>query len=358
MEFADKLREFAARVKTLKPKIKTEEATKTSMIMPFFSLLGYDVFNPLEFVPEYTADVGIKKGEKVDYAIVDKKQNPVILIEAKHCGENLDKHGSQLFRYFAVTPAKIGILTNGIIYQFYTDLDEQNKMDKKPFLVVNLLSLKDSVIPYLQKFEKPTFNLGSVTAQANELRYSDQIRQFLSKQIDAPDDGFINYVISDIYKGRKTQRVVEDFRPLVIRAFSQLINDKANERLQTVLDTEMASVNLPPQPAVVVESSAEVKASSETPEIFYIVKVLVHECLSDHNLTHKGDDAHLEVFLDDKPEKWICRIDCAENYLYINLPSADKEYLRRKIRSADDIYFYKELLCQAVQKATGQSTGA
>jgi len=123
MEFADELKEFCNRIKALKPKIATEEATKTSMIMPFFRLLGYDVFNPLEFVPEYTADIGIKKSEKVDYAIMDKKQNPVILIEAKYCGENLSKHGSQLFRYFATTSAKFGILTNGIIYQFYTDID-------------------------------------------------------------------------------------------------------------------------------------------------------------------------------------------------------------------------------------------
>lgn len=95
--------------------------------MPFFSLLGYDVFDPHEFIPEFTADVGIKKGEKVDYAIT-KDGKPIILIEAKWCGDNLEKHGSQLFRYFGTTSAKFGILTNGIIYKFYTDLDESNKM--------------------------------------------------------------------------------------------------------------------------------------------------------------------------------------------------------------------------------------
>lgn len=362
MDFADKLKEFASRVKNLRSKIKTEEATKTSMVMPLFSLLGYDVFNPLEFIPEYTADVGIKKGEKVDYAIVDKKQNPVVLIEVKYCGENLDKHGSQLFRYFAATSAKFGILTNGIIYQFYTDLDELNKMDKKPFLVVDFAALKDSVIPYLQRFEKATFNVSAVTAQANELRYSDQIRFFLSKQISDPDDGFVTYVISDIHKGRKTQRVIEDFRPLVRRAFSQLINDKANERLQTALDSEMVSrdtiirptsienVSIETSVAIVAATSETGKASFEKPESFYIVKVLVHECLSTHNLNCKGDDVHLEIFLDDTPDRWICRLDYEQNYLYINLPAADKEYLKRKIRSTDDVYFYKELLCQAVQR--------
>ena len=115
----------------MRDSIQTEEATKTSLIMPFFSLLGYDVFDPNEFVPEFTADVGIKKGEKVDYAIVNEGQ-PVILIEAKWVGEKLDRHDSQLFRYFGTTCAKFAILTNGVIYRFYTDLDEQNKMDEKP----------------------------------------------------------------------------------------------------------------------------------------------------------------------------------------------------------------------------------
>ena len=83
MDFIDQLKQFSTRIAKMKDSIQTEEATKTSMIMPFFQMLGYDVFNPLEFVPEYTADVGIKKGEKVDYAIMDEDQNPLILIEAK-----------------------------------------------------------------------------------------------------------------------------------------------------------------------------------------------------------------------------------------------------------------------------------
>ena len=128
------------------------------------------LFNPLEFVPEY------KKGEKVDYAIVNKK-----LIEAKFCGEKLNKHGGQLFRYFSTTTAKFGILTNGIIYQFYTDLEESNKMDKAPFLVVDLLSLEENVIPYLQKFEKASFSVDNVIEKANELKYNDKIKRNLSR---------------------------------------------------------------------------------------------------------------------------------------------------------------------------------
>lgn len=345
MDFSERLKEFCNRVKILRSKIKTEEATKTSLIMPFFSLLGYDVFNPLEFVPEYTADVGIKKGEKVDYAIVDKKQNPVILIEAKFCGENLEKHGGQLFRYFATTTAKFGILTNGVVYQFYTDLEELNKMDKSPFLVVNLLSLKDNVIPYLQRFEKSAFNITSVTAKANELRYNDQIKKFLSKQLANPDDSFVAYVMSDIYSGRKTQRVIEDFRPLVKGAFTQLISDKANEKLKSAMATETLESSLADEPKIT--TSIDNSPNIERLESFFTVKTLIHTSLAEQKLTHKDSETQLEVLLG---EKWLCRFNYDEMCLYINLKSGDKDGIKRKFRSISDIHFYKNLLCQAAQK--------
>ena len=117
MDFVDQLKQFSKRVETMRETVQTEEATKTAIIMPFFAMLGYDVFNPLEFVPEFTADVGIKKGEKVDYAII-KDGEPVILIECKSISEKLEKHDSQLFRYFGTTSAKFAILTRGIMYRF------------------------------------------------------------------------------------------------------------------------------------------------------------------------------------------------------------------------------------------------
>ena len=161
MEFKDELRKYTERLENIKDTLQTEEATKMSLIVPFFQLLGYDVFNPLEFCPEYTADIGIKKGEKVDYAILMGK-DPVILIEAKSVNKKLDRHSSQLFRYFVSTPAKFAILTNGIEYKFYTDLDDTNKMDKEPFLDINLLNIKDAEISQLNKFKKQNLNISEI----------------------------------------------------------------------------------------------------------------------------------------------------------------------------------------------------
>ncbi|EGP5463963.1 endonuclease, partial [Enterococcus faecium] len=176
-KFQDTLKQLGKRVVELKDSIGTEEATKTSLIMPFFAALGYDLFNPTEFVPEFTADVGIKKGEKVDYAIVLEGQ-PTILIEAKSINEQLTKHDSQLFRYFGTTVSKFGILTNGEEYKFFTDLDEPNKMDLTPFLTVNITKIKDSQIPELAKFHKDNFDVDKITSSAAELKYLNSLKNY------------------------------------------------------------------------------------------------------------------------------------------------------------------------------------
>ena len=166
MDLTDNLKQFAARANELKEHLITEEATKTALVLPFFQLLGYDVFNPTEFVPEFTADVGIKKGEKVDYAIM-RDGKPVILIECKCCTECLDFHGGQLFRYFGTTEAKFGILTNGLIYRFFTDLDQKNKMDEKPFLEIDILNIKKNQISELMKFQKNDFDVDIIANSAS-----------------------------------------------------------------------------------------------------------------------------------------------------------------------------------------------
>lgn len=141
--------------------MQTEEATKTALVMPFLQLLGYDVFDPIEVMPEFNCDIGTKKGEKIDYAIF-KDEKPIILIECKHWQQDLNLHDNQLLRYFHVSNAKFGVLTNGIVYRFYTDLENPNKMDEKPFLEVNLSDYRGIQIEELKKFHKTYFDLDNI----------------------------------------------------------------------------------------------------------------------------------------------------------------------------------------------------
>ena len=209
MELQEKMYNLSERIKQLKENIQTEEATKQSFILPFFQALGYDVFNPLEFIPEFTADVGIKKHEKVDYAILQEGK-PLILIEAKSCNEKLDKHDSQLFRYFGTTESKFAILTNGIIYKFYSDLDQPNVMDSQPFYVLDMMDLSDQAIQYLANFNKCNLDIDSIMNTASDLKYLSLTKTAFKELIENPTDEFIKLLLnSGVYDGLKNQKVID-----------------------------------------------------------------------------------------------------------------------------------------------------
>ena len=181
MDFKDSILQLAERIGKQKSEVATEEATKNAFILPLIAALGYDVFNPFEVVPEVDCDLNKKKGEKVDYAI-KMDGEIVLLIECKQCDKNLRLHDTQLRRYFAATNARFGVLTNGIEYRFYTDLDKQNIMDDKPFLVVDMLDLSDADIEQLKKFHKSYYDLANILGTAQELKYTTQLRSVLSSE--------------------------------------------------------------------------------------------------------------------------------------------------------------------------------
>lgn len=350
MDFIDRIRQFATRIESMKDNISTEEATKTSMIMPFFQILGYDVFNPLEFVPEFTADVGIKKGEKVDYAIMGDNNQPLILVEAKWCGESLDKHASQLFRYFATTPAKFGILTNGIIYRFYTDLEESNKMDDRPFLEFDILNIKEQLIPELKKFQKQNFDIEAITNSASELKYSSQIRQIFNEQLSNPDDDFVKYILAKVYDGLRTQKVIDSFRPIVKKAFAQFVNELINDRLKTALKTEGEKQNEEEEitDEIPEETSPESKiiTTQEEIESYFIIKTMLYPVLAGHEITYKDTESYFNILLDNNTRKWVCRLYLSDKRKCFVTPDKEKVY----INSIEDLYKYKDQLAKMVEK--------
>lgn len=357
MDFIDQLKQFSKRVAQLKEHITTEEATKTSIIMPFFQLLGYDVFNPAEFVPEFTADVGIKKGEKVDYAIL-QDSSPMILVEAKWCGENLKRHDSQLFRYFGTTSAKFAILTNGIEYKFYTDLDEPNKMDEKPFLEFNLLDIKDGSVAELKKFQKHHFDIETIFNTASELKYSNQIKHFMGQQLQSPTDNFVAAILGEIYEGRRTQTIIEKFRDVVRKSLNNFVNELMNERIKTAIENQAAAgeVTDPRQDAATEKNMTE---KTETPRIitseeelegFFIVKSLLRELVAPDKITHKDTESYFGVLLDNNTRKWICRLQLETAQKYIIIPDGSKNAVKHPISCIDDIYTMKDKLVDILKR--------
>jgi hypothetical protein len=267
MEIAERAQALALKIRKQKASIETEEATKSAFVMPFIStVLGYDVFDPNEVIPEFTADVGTKKGEKIDYAIVHNGQVQV-LVEAKRINDSLRiEHASQLFRYFAVTNARIAILTNGETYEFYTDLDAPNRMDSKPFLVLDFSNIDEMLLPELAKLTKDSFDLDSVINAAGELKYIGQLKRILAAQFKDPEDEWVRFLTTRVYEGSFTQRIRDQFVPLVNKAAYQFINEQVNDRLKNALGGPDAYVSVSNNGAGLEQQAKPKPAQSELTE--------------------------------------------------------------------------------------------
>ena len=349
MEFIESLKQFSERVTMLKDTISTEESTKMSLVVPLFQLLGYDVFNPSEFCPEYIADVGIKKGEKVDYAILEDGQ-PTILIECKSCTDQLDKHSSQLFRYFGTSSAKFGILTNGIIYRFYTDLEESNKMDLVPFLEINMLQLKDSSINELKKFCKDNFDKDKIFSTAEELKYSSLIKGVLLKEFESPSDDFVRFILTDIYDGQKNQRVIEKFAPVVKRAFSALVNEIVNSKISSALSAdseEDAEENVNVEEEIPV---SKIVTTEEEIEGFYIIRGLLAGIVPVEDIVYRDTESYFGILYTNNNRKPICRLNLDTKNKQLLIPDENKKFDRIYIQSLNDIYQYRDRLTEVVKR--------
>ena len=336
--------------------IKTEEATKTSLVMPFFNLLGYDVFNPMEFCPEYTADVGIKKGEKVDYAILIDNI-PQILIECKSCTESLSKYTSQLFRYFGTSKAKFGILTNGIVYKFYTDLEETNKMDLTPFLEVDLTQIRDVQINELKKFCKDNFDTDKIFSTASELKYSNLIKGYFAKELESPSEEFTKHILTYVYEGQRTQKVIEKYRPLVKKAFTSFVNDIVNQKIAAALtpDEEHADTVDDEKELVATKVSevpikvSKIVTTEEELQAFYIVRAIAAEITDIKNIAHRDTESYFGILFGDNNRKPICRVNLDARQRQLLLPDENKKFTRYYINNVDDIYKYKDNIIKIIK---------
>ncbi|WP_367402433.1 type I restriction endonuclease [Kocuria marina] len=367
MEFTERLAALANKVAHQKDALQTEEATKNAFVMPFIStILGYDVFNPSEVVPEFTADVGLKKGEKIDYAIVQDGQIQM-LIECKHVGSPLSlEHASQLYRYFAVTNARIAILTNGEKYHFYTDLDAPNRMDDKPFLVLDLLDIDATLIPELLKLSKTEFDLDSIINAAGELKYVGQIKRAIAAQFKEPSDDWVRFFTNRVYEGAFTQKVREQFTPLVSKASQQFLNEQVNNRLTTALGASSVPPSLPSGDDVTEEVTSREEAERDLEEsqddivttadeltAFNIIRAIVCDRVDMSRVTYRDAKSYCAVLLDNNNRKTIARLHFNRSRKYMGLLDENKVETRHGIDALEQIYGFSDALRETVDRFNG-----
>ncbi len=343
MEFQNKVKGLADRVANLKENIQTEEATKNAFIMPFIQILGYDVFNPMEVIPEFTADIGIKKGEKVDYAIL-QDGNPIILIECKHWKENLDVHSSQLHRYFHATKARFGLLTNGLKYRFYTDLEQKNVMDIEPFLEFDIENIKENAVSELKKFQKTSFDIDKIIDSASGLKYSTAIREILVNELSEPSEEFVRFFTKQIYSGKViTKKVLEQFSEIVKKATNQAFKDIVSDRLKSALNKEEeTTVEEEPQ------EESKVVTTDEEVEAYHIVRSIVRTKVDVTRIVARDTQSYFGILLDDNNRKPICRLHLNGSKKYIGLFDQNKKEDRILLNNIDEIYLQTDRLLETV----------
>jgi len=351
MDFKDQIRQLGERVTKLKDQTATEEATKNAFIMPFIQTLGYDVFSPVEVVPEFIADIGIKKGEKVDYAIF-KDGLPMILIECKHWAQKLDIHDNQMIRYFNVTKAKFAILTNGIKYRFYTDLVEPNIMDEKPFLEFDIHDIKELHIEELKKFHKSYFDVNNILSSASELKYTNEIKMILSSELKTPSEDFVKFFAQRVYPKKITANVLFQFSDLVKKSVNQVISEMITDRLKLAMDKENSDQQLEQATQEVAELTTlekQIETTSDEMESFFIVKSILRTIIDSNRITYRDAQAYFAIMLDDNNRKTICRIYLNTNKKYIGTFDSAKKETKNEIQTLDDIYKYTDQLKATIE---------
>ena len=351
MDFKDQIKQIGDRVNKLKEQIQTEEATKNAFIMPFLQALGYDVFNPTEVVPEFVADIGLKKGEKIDYAIF-KDGSPTLLVECKHWAQNLALHDGQLLRYFHVSKTKFGLLTNGIVYRFYSDLVEPNKMDEKPFLEFNITEVKDNQLEELKKFHKTIFDADSIVNTASELKYTNELKHIIQQEFNNPTADFVKHFARQVYPSVITAKVLEQFTTLTKKSIQQHITDLITERLKIAL-TKEDEANKEQETIQAAEQAkleeVKVVTTQEELEGFMIVKTILRQKIAVKRVTYRDAQSYFAILLDDNNRKTICRLYLSGTKKYLATLDDQKKEVKNEITTLDDIFNHSDTLLKIVE---------
>ena len=337
MSLLEKLHEFAKEAAYKKDKVKNENETTTSLVLPFFKFLGYEYTNPEEVSQQHPAPFAGNNNLKVDVAII-VKEKPAIVAEVKHHDEVLDKkkHISQLGKYFSGAGASFGILTNGIVYKFYTDVDAKNLIDPEPFFEFDVLDVEthESIVLLLELFAKKTCNLDKARAEAEKLKSISKVKKLFSElQTLKPTDEMsklLLYIMGEVFKQRKTQKAIPKFVPIVKRGFQEYIEDCITE------ETESSKA----------KSNKNIKMAIEEIEGFAIVKLVLNEMVDVERLfcRHPQNRSYMAIHIDDHKLKRVCRFWFNGKQKYITIPDEQNKPLRYDVASVYEIYQYADEL--------------
>ena len=351
---SENIRALSLRAKQFADRNLNEAQTKTALVQPFIEALGYDVSNPFEVSAEYTADQGTKRGEKIDYAILNDN-TPIVLIECKPCMDCLDEgRCSQLRRYFQAVPqAKIGILTNGTRYLFFSDRKRENIMDDKPFMEVDLLAFNEQLLPEIQCLSKESLDMDGLLHSADALQYFNEMMHVFAKEIESPTDDFVRFFASKVYNRKIMAKTLDFFRPIFLQVIDGYLSARLNQRLEDSKRTPKV-VNLEKS-----ENNSIITTNTEMWGLV-IVRTLLHDIIDVSRVNMRDQKSYCSILLDANNRKTICRFFNFTEWKENDPNIGDNAHVvifngreggeRFPLQYIDDLYPLKEHLIAAVRK--------
>ncbi len=356
MEFRSKVRQHGEVVKSRSQHVTTEEATKHALVLPLLTILGYDVYDPLEVIPEFDADVANRKGEKVDYAIVINGK-PVVFVECKCVGKSLDVVSGQLVRYFqTVKEARFGILTNGVQYRFYTDIDDPNLMDQLPFLEFDITAITDEQIEELRKFRKIEFDKDKIHVDAEKLKHTTAITKAFAEEIEEPSDAFVKVLVEHVYPEKRfSSSKIEYFRYIAKKAIKTHLGNYVRSRLESAIADPVSEPEAGDGNSIEEQQKSEPEAKIVTTQeelnaYFIVAAILTQDKRSLGRIVYRDAQSYFSVLLDDNARKPICRLSLnARKRLYLcDAPEnfkpdcKSKTFTAEKLGGVEDIYQFAD----------------
>ena len=334
MAFTDDIAKLSEQVRKRIDHIRGEEATKQSLILPFFTSLGYDIYDPTEVKPEYISDAATKKSgqfEKVDYAIC-LNNSVVILVEAKAVNEKASNHDGQLRKYFSWTKtAKVGIVTNGTEYRFFTDLRDENLMDAEPFLSFNILNYTTKDIDNLKFFHRDNFDPTAITIHAEDIVYTESITKLVSDLLRNPSEEFISLLLraAKPTDSKITSKLIEKFKPIVKKSIQNSLLDLMTRSLSQEIQAEpevySTETLLDPQSESIDTSESKIITTPEELEAFtkiqsFCKSEIKYKDTASYFSIHLGNSTwwFARLYFSSKKKSIIVRLPIDETKAFVN----------------------------------------
>ena len=346
MDFESRLTEHIDKLNIKKGACTNEETTKTALILPFFTLLGYDTTDPAEVMAESVSAPGGNKDQRVDYCLYSGGK-AIIIVEAKPYKANLEKYSTQLANYYTCSDAKIAIITDGVKYRFYTDSVKQNIMDMVPFFDIDLTCLTQQQIDQLAGFQKEGFDAESITSFS-------AFYDFFAEQLKHPSDDLVRLFLTGCHVNtpKQTATLCDKYRPLVQKAMEACLNRIMKKSNAIAIKQFQDDGNSTAVPTAPPKQASSIVTTQEELDAFAIAQEMLSEIVPASDIGYKDRQRYMGVFYQNNISKWICRFEFKNKTKVLILPRQTDPALEdrsRKLNAIEEIRQYRDDLIAVLQ---------